>query len=169
VPDAQAQFGKMIRQFMCEEAPLEETKATLLELLQLADDESLTAEYASFLDASVRSTEEQAAARAAMCAILAIDYTAKRRPNADRIEAALQAVAVEAKVKVFHTETASEKKSTQAYAEGIIILLRLVNKVYLSCRSVSEINPSRPRIFWGNSWRTASRSQGRGKKRGKRT
>jgi hypothetical protein len=68
--DAHTGFGKMTRQFWFEEAPLEEIKAKLLELLQLADDESLTAVYASFLDVPVGSVEEQVAAQAVLCAIL---------------------------------------------------------------------------------------------------
>ncbi|KAI1320892.1 hypothetical protein F5Y16DRAFT_76640 [Xylariaceae sp. FL0255] len=79
-------FRETTGDFLSEQVPLEETQAALHGLLDLADDEALMSEYASFIYAPLNSSKEQKAARSTLCHIMGNASTFKMKPNQKRID-----------------------------------------------------------------------------------
>ncbi|KAF9881465.1 hypothetical protein CkaCkLH20_00611 [Colletotrichum karsti] len=69
--------------FVHQLSPLRDTQLTFRELIDIADDESLTTIYASFLAAPLDTEEEKTAARAALCRVWSrpSNCSLKGRPN----------------------------------------------------------------------------------------
>ncbi|KAI1288166.1 hypothetical protein F5Y03DRAFT_380118 [Xylaria venustula] len=68
-------FRTAASDFMTEFVTLVETQATLWNVLEHIEDESLRDEFAAFLDAPLDTDEQQAIARAALCQILGVGFT----------------------------------------------------------------------------------------------
>ncbi|KAI0968557.1 hypothetical protein F4678DRAFT_193417 [Xylaria arbuscula] len=68
-------FRTATSDFMTEYVTLVETQATLRNILEHTEDESLKGEFAAFLDAPLDTDEQQGIARAALCQILGVVFT----------------------------------------------------------------------------------------------
>ncbi|KAI8629085.1 hypothetical protein F5Y19DRAFT_433926 [Xylariaceae sp. FL1651] len=116
LPDADKQFFRALSDFMSEHASLEEIQSSLKNVLELADDPSLSAEFAEFLDAPLDSEEKRATAHAALCRILGNCTTEKQKANFREIEESTRTVIF----KAGHCWHASDNPKFRAFVHKFI-------------------------------------------------